>query len=313
MPQNERRPHLVVPVLLIVIGALFLYANYRPSFDPWPILRTYWPLILIFIGLGKLWDASRQRQNPDAPRGSSMGMTIAMVAFVFVLFALLWHGRAFSHDRRPPSGTHHEARSVERQGAQSVHASLESASGQLNVSGGSSHLFDGDFNYSGSYGGPRVDYSVSNGVGQLSVSQDGEDTHFVAVEHNEWNVRFGNDVPLELKIDLGAGQSKLQLRDIPITRLEVDIGAGQVDIDLTGTRKKDLDADIQGGVGQATIRLPKDVGAVARASGGIGTINARGLKHDDDEYTNDAYGKTPATIHLNVEGGVGTISLVQEP
>jgi len=74
-----------------------------------------------------------------------------------------------------------------------------------------------------------------------------------------------------------------------------------MDVDLTGDRKTDLTADIEGGVGQANIRLPKNVGVIAHASGGIGSIDVHGLKHDGDSYTNDAYGKSPATIHLKVE------------
>jgi len=72
-------------------------------------------------------------------------------------------------------------------------------------------------------------------------------------------------------------------------------------------------ADLEGGVGQATIRLPSKVGVVVHASGGIGAVDAHGLRHDDDEYTNEAYGKTPATIRLKVEGGVGQITLIAEP
>ena len=84
-------------------------------------------------------------------------------------------------------------------------------------------------------------------------------------------------------------------------------------VDFTGDRKTDLTADIEGGVGQANIRLPKNVGVIAHASGGIGSIDVHGLKHDGDSYTNDAYGKSPATIHLKVEGGIGQITLTQEP
>jgi hypothetical protein len=103
------------------------------------------------------------------------------------------------------------------------------------------------------------------------------------------------------------------LRDIDVTRFNLDIGAGQVDLDLTGDRKSDLNADVEGGVGQANIRLPRKIGVIVNASGGIGTIDAHGLKRDGDAYTNDAYGKTPVTIHLKVEGGVGTINLTEEP
>jgi hypothetical protein len=112
---------------------------------------------------------------------------------------------------------------------------------------------------------------------------------------------------------MGAGRGQLHLRDMPVTRLDMSMGAGQADLDLTGDRKNDLVGDLEGGVGQVTIRLPKKVGVVVRASGGIGSIDAHGLRHEDGEYTNEAYGKTPATIRLKVEGGVGQISLIEEP
>src|SRR5580704_12963568 len=287
-----RRPPLALPIILIVVGILFLYANYRPAFDPWLVLKTYWPLILIFIGLGKMLDSMRARQNPGGPAGSSIGLTVAMVAFICVLVALLWHGRAFSKIRRDNSSVmHHESRAVNREDARSVNVSVEASAGQLNIGGGSSHLLDADFVFNDTYAIPQVDYHIDSGVGQLTITQDDHGPHF-GISRNDWNLRFSNNVPLELKIDMGAGQ---------------------VDVDLSGDRTKDLDADIEGGVGQATVRLPSKVGVVVHASGGLGSINAHGFKHADDEYTNDAYGKTPATIHLKVEGGIGAINLTQEP
>ena len=309
---QTRRPPLAVPIILIVVGALFLYANYRPGFDPWLVLKTYWPLILIFIGLGKMLDSMRARQNPGGPAGSSIGVTVAVVALICVLAILLFHGHAFSRKARASSFMSHESRTVDLEDAKSVNSSVQTSAGQLTISGGSSRLLDADFGFSDSYASPRVDYHIDSGVGQLTISQDDRNTHF-GVSHNDWNLRFSNDVPLELKIDMGAGQGHFRLRDLLLTRLRVDMGAGQVDVDLTGDRKKDLDADIEGGVGQATIRLPTKVGVVVHASGGLGTINAHGLKHEGDEYSNDAYGKTPATIHLKVQGGVGQINLIQEP
>src|SRR5471032_194623 len=98
--QNSGRPPLAVPIILIVVGAVFLYANYRPAFDPWLILRTYWPLILIFIGLGKILDSMRARQSDGTPVGSSIGAIIGVVAFFLVLVAILSHAHAFSRDRR---------------------------------------------------------------------------------------------------------------------------------------------------------------------------------------------------------------------
>ena len=56
MPQDEqqRRNSLVVPILLITLGALFLFRNWHPGFEIGHVLRTYWPLLLIAVGLGKI-------------------------------------------------------------------------------------------------------------------------------------------------------------------------------------------------------------------------------------------------------------------
>ncbi len=62
---------------------------------------------------------------------------------------------------------------------------------------------------------------------------------------------------------------------------------------------------------EATIYLPKDVGVKVHASGGIGAVNTDGMTKDDDDYVNAAYGKTPATITLDIHGGIGAINLVQ--
>ena len=225
-----RRTSLVVPIVLITLGAMFLYANWRPAFDPWPVLRTYWPLILIFVGLGKMWDSTRARQTAaDGARRSSvsLGPTFGALAFVLVLVVLFWHGRAFSHDRRHVSTElQHYAHSVDRQGAKSVDVSLETSSGEFNIGSGSSHLLDGDFNYSDSFETPRVEYNVADGVGHLSISQDKPGTHF-GTSHNQWNLRFSNDVPLALKIEMGAGRGQLHLRDMRVTRLDMSMGAGQ--------------------------------------------------------------------------------------
>src|SRR5260370_17632699 len=100
--RSPRGTSLVLPIVLITIGGMFLYANWRPAFDPWPILRTYWPLILIFVGLGKMWDVTRPRQNPDGtPRSSvSLGPPFVALPFVLLLFVLFFHGLALARARR---------------------------------------------------------------------------------------------------------------------------------------------------------------------------------------------------------------------
>jgi hypothetical protein len=95
-----------------------------------------------------------------------------------------------------------------------------------------------------------------------------------------------------------------------VRRLDVDIGAGELQIDLTGPWDQDLDARIQGGVGEATVRLPREVGVRVQATGGLGGINAQGLRKEGGYYVNDAYGKSDVRLRISVTGGIGQINLI---
>ena len=315
MDRGYRTPSLVFPILLVVVGGLFLYANWHPGFDPYPIFATYWPLILIFVGLGLMFDSWRRNsaQGDTAGRRFPIGSTLGILAFAIFIVVVVLHGRSVAHRFGSPERPNgHTAETIDLQNAKMVHVSVEMGAGQLNINGGASHLLESDFSFSNSWQKPRIEYHVTDGVGELTISQESSGPQ-IGPSDNTWNLHLSEDVPMELKIDLGAGQNNLKLRGMNLTRLEVDMGAGQADVDLTGPRKSDLMADIEGGVGQATIRLPKDVGVVATASGGIGDIHAHGLRQENGEYVNDAYGKSPHTIHLKVEGGIGQINLDLEP
>ena len=46
---------LTAGLILIALGAIFLAHSLYASFSAWRLLRIYWPLILIIIGLRKLF------------------------------------------------------------------------------------------------------------------------------------------------------------------------------------------------------------------------------------------------------------------
>jgi hypothetical protein len=307
-----RRVSLFFPILLIALGVIFLYAQRHPNFDAWPILRVYWPLILIFLGAAKIWDSARTRNNPPAP-GPSFSGIVAAIALVALLVVLMRHGPHWERWRGDTVyAMQHVDRTVDRDDAKTVDARIKMNAGDLDISGGSTHLLEADFDYRSSGGAPKVDYSISGVTGNLNIAQDDAVVHFGGSSDNHWTLHLANNVPIALHIDMGAGRGNLRLRDVNITDLSLNIGAGQVDLDLTGDRKADLRADIEGGVGEANIRLPKNVGVVVNAPGGLGTIDTHGLREDGHEYINDAYGKSPVTIHVKVEGGIGRISLTEE-
>jgi hypothetical protein len=300
----RRRGSLVAAVLLIAIGALFLTSNLLPEWDPWPFVSRYWPVLLIVFGLGKLWDALRAPAAPGmAPSGGRFGLTFAVLFLALFCVVAVTVGRGSSR-------VVHESRSVEAQGADSVTVSIDMSAGELRVSGGAAHLLDADFDYTESEGKPQISYDPSGKDGRLTLTQSGR--RHLGREHNVWNLRMSDAVVRDLRIDMGAGQSNLRLGGMRVSRVSVQMGAGELNADLTGDWNQNVDVQIQGGAGSATVRLPKNVGVRARASGALGSIDVRGLRRESGYYVNDAYGKSPVTINVDVEGAVGEIRLIGE-
>jgi hypothetical protein len=204
----------------------------------------------------------------------------------------------------------HESQSVGLENAQSARAELKMGAGELNITGGADQLMEGEFSYNVAEWKPKVSYNVSGDEGELVVKQGGtEGVHLDADGRNEWDIRLNDEVPTDLVVQMGAGESDLDLDSLSLTGLDLQMGAGKTTVDLTGAYAKSFDASIQGGVGEATVLLPSEVGVKAKAGGGLGKINAEGLKKVGDSYVNDAYGESDVNLSVEVQGGVGEINL----
>jgi len=203
-----------------------------------------------------------------------------------------------------------EAQSVGLENAQFARAELRMGAGELHVTGGADALMEGEFSYNVSDWKPEVDYDVSGDTGELTVVQgSGEGVRLGGDARNEWDIRFNDEVPTDLVVEMGAGESDLDLDSLTLTGLDLQMGAGKTTVDLTGDYGRSFDASIQGGVGEATVLVPSEVGVRARAEGGLGKINAEGFQREGDSYINDAYGDSDVTLDVDVRGGVGEINL----
>ena len=203
-----------------------------------------------------------------------------------------------------------ESQSIQAENAQSVHTKLIMGAGELNLTGGADRLMEGDFSYNVADWKPKVNYEVSGDTGELSVRQgSGGGVRLGGDARNEWDIRLNDELPTDLAVQMGAGESDLDLDSLTLTGLSLQMGAGKTTVDLTGDYSRDFDASIEGGVGEATVLLPSEVGVRAKARGGLGKINAEGLQRVGDAYVNDAYGESEVNLRVDVQGGIGKINL----
>jgi hypothetical protein len=313
MANREDRHHHSITggLIVLIVGVVALIVNLHPDLDLSSVALRYWPVILIVFGLGKIFDAFRMRSNAPAGTqdtardGSNLGVGIAMlVLLLVVVFAVLGgHGRVKILET---------SQSIDLQNAKTVITNVTLPSGNLDLAGGAPRLLDANFKYRERDGRPAATYTVTHDEGILDIAQENSSHVHLASSGNDWRLRLADAVSLELNVDLGAGKANLDLRGLSVDNADLKLGVGSLDLDLTGARKTDMHVDIHGGIGSAVIHLPRDIGVRVHASDGIGGVSDSGLHQDHDDYTNDALGKSPATIYVTVEGGIGHITLKQE-
>jgi len=198
---------------------------------------------------------------------------------------------------------------VELGAAESVDIEIDMGAGELNLEGGAAALMEGSFRYRFERRIPEVEYSTFAKKGKLLVRERRRRGIQFGGGRTKWDIRLNNQVPMDIKVDLGAGESRLDLRDFQVKRLDIDMGVGALMLDLGGERGSDLDVKIDGGIGHATIYLPAKIGVRAEIDGGLGSIHAPNFKKSGDLYTNEAYGKSAVSIELRIDGGIGSIDL----
>jgi hypothetical protein len=196
-------------------------------------------------------------------------------------------------------------------GAESVSASITIGVGRLRLAGGADSLLDAQFEYNIPDWKPAVSYEVTDSQGRLIIEQPSRvvGATWPGNVRYDWLLKLNPGVPFELEVDMGVGKSEVDLRGLDVRRFSLAAGVGEGRIDLSGPRTSDLDASIKAGVGKLTLILPADIGVRVKAQGGLGHVNAEGLRTQDDAWVNDSWGKTKASLRIEVEGGIGEVDM----
>lgn len=259
----------------------------------------------------------------------NLQLSILMVTMV-VLFATIGCGLTRPTFRVGNLKT--ASHSIELGDADSVNVEVFMAAGELKVSGGASELLEADFTYNVDELEPEVEYSAGTLIVSTPDIEAGVGSWWDLDDYRyEWDLRLNDDVPMEMKVKLGAGTADLELGSLSLTRLsvetgagevrvnlsdsssltrlDVDAGVGQATVDLTGTWQNDLDANISSGVGELTLRLPHSACVRVDVEGGLGIVNTHGLTMDGNDYVNDACGESEVTLRIDISAGVGATNL----
>jgi hypothetical protein len=205
----------------------------------------------------------------------------------------------------------HETRTIERDTAETARVDLQMGAGELRVDGGAAPFLQADFNYNVPVWKPEIHYHSFAGRADLSIRQPAGGGHIGNAKY-DWDLRLNNDMPTDFLLHFGAGDAHLDLGSLNLRSVEVEMGVGEIHMDLRGMPKHDYNVRIRGGIGEATINLPANAGISAKAEGGLGGIQVRGLRQESGRWLNQWYDSDRPQIRVDVSGGIGQINLIAE-
>ena len=256
---------------------------------------------------------------------------ILIGGLIFFIFAL----SACNLERAETGETQTKNEVVEVGNAEKAVIDITMGIGDLTVGGGAADLMDAEFKYNVPDWEPDVSYEVSGSNGRLNVTQPEGDYDLIPNSNIEysWNLQFNEEIPMEMDVTMGVGESELNLDSLNLSRLSVETGAGQADIvlgnsplrivdikagvgavalDLSNEWQEDTNISIESGVGDMTILLPTDVGVIVDADVALGDFEANGFIVQGDNYVNEAYGDSSTTLSIELTGGIGGVTLQLE-
>lgn len=306
---NNGRRGIVLPLLLIVVGAVWLLQTVGLLHaGVWWQLTQLWPVILIAIGLQIVFGATR------TGRFVVVAATVALV--VGGLFMLGGGGSAESGAEAENGGIGGTTLPIDvpLDDAESASVALAPGIARLRVGAapsGAEALIEG------AVGHPRGDREP-----EVRIEREGSllEATIAGREHEgvtfwpfgprttlDWTLALSRDVPLRLDVDAGVGEVDLDLRDLDVAYLDLDLGVGSATVDLPGRGVYDVDVD--GGIGSIVITIPEGFAAQIGADVGIGDIDVPDgyMVFGDDRWRTADFEGADARADITVDGGIGSI------
>lgn len=273
---------LIWPLLLIATGVTFLLANfgYLAPFDIGRAITVLWPLALVLVGI----DLALSRRMPAA----------ALALQILVIAAGLGVLATRPDITRTPGigGPVAQTVMVERENAKTATMRFAVGAGTFELTGGASALLEA------SSESPDLRERVTRSGDRTDVRLDQEFGGFSGPR--AVSAKVASDIPMTIRLESGAGDFTLDLREVKATDVRIDTGASSLTLILpkpTGN----VPVRIQAGASSIVIEVPTGVEAKVTTTGGLISTSGR--------TETPGYAAATDRVTVSVEAGASSIDV----
>lgn len=298
MNRDLRRGGLVGPVILIFLGVVLLLNTMGIlAWSVWDVIIRIWPVLLIAWGLDLL-----------IGRRSIWGSLLVLVLIVAVLAGALWLSWA-----RTETGQILASEEIVQAlgGATQSKVVIAPAVASLKIEAleESNSLIEGVVRLGS---GERVarDFTIEKGSATFTLRSEGVPAPFFGWWGGErtWELGLNPEVPVELEVSLGAGQSYIDLTGLAVRGLNLSTGVGGTTIILPDEGL--VQAEIDGAIGETVVVIPQ--GMAARIHFDTALVSRDlpdGYQGQDDLYISPGYESAENRVDLEVGLAIGRVAI----
>jgi hypothetical protein len=258
----------------------------------------FWGTILILLGGLLLLNAAEIPLPGNVHPIELFWPTVLVLLGIWIMVGALWGGRSDQG----------ETRSIDLRGAREASLRLNYGAGRLKLAAGApagkflTGNFSGSLDEKSVLSGDRLDVRLNMGPFPFFPLIGGGSF--------EWDMQLNRDVPISLRVEMGAAESDFDLRDLQVTDLRLNTGASKTNLTLPA-KAGTMTVKVELGAASLDIALPDGVAGRIRVEQGITAIE---VDTDRYPYANGIYESADYSSAQNradilIQAGAGRVAV----
>ena len=299
-----RNRGLLIPLLLIAIGAIVVLANVGVlSSDVLLRLGDLWPLLLVILGLQLILNHTMPRQQATL---IGLGATVVIV-IAAVAYATLAPATNF--------GTRQANFSDRLAGLTAATLDLGYSGATVAIKGGTNlddSLYRAHVEYPGTDDPPTISLDHQSGTLAIDERSSFSPLRLFGAARRHAVITLTDRIPWTIKISGGAANDHLDLRRLQLAKVEISGGASGLEAQLPSPKGTVL-IDISGGLSNLTLRAPTGAQWRVAVSGGVSGLRINGSSYaaigGDFEQQSPGYASASDRFDIEISGGASHVDV----
>ena len=304
-------------ILLVVIGALFIFSNlgffnfsFRAIFDMWPALLILWGISML-------------------PIKGGLKTTLSLVTVLLAI--LIGSTRDYSDHWTTNLNRHVNVRGIDWDDhedderisnntyafsfTEDYNESTEVAILNMDIAAGRFRIED-TTNF-------LIDFEAENNIGQYEkeIMKNGSTTEiYVRLEDGKFRsgtnknrayISLNTQPTWEMKLDIGAADFVADLRAFKVGNVEIDGGASAIKIKI-GDKQEETNIDIESGASAVKIYIPESAACEVISNTVLSDLDLNGFIKDGKTYRTPNFDEAKQKIYIELEAAISALNVIRE-